>query len=555
MQDTNNIFFTKNSLVIVFLILQINSESLFAFQKSSFLPRNHPIYQRVEYILLRLAYAGNGGLDIPTLKIIPLGNEKGIGAEYVRLPKAQIRIEEKLISLCDNLKEPDDALALIIAHELAHHYQGHNTPQRFAAALKATSENVEAEADYYGIKYCILAGYNVHNVFQDLLNQVYTVYGLPNKVDGYPSKQVRLKINQDQIDYLAPFSFLFHTAKFVFLHKDYKKAGILYKELVDKFPGKEVYFNLGTCYALQALSGTRDSYSVFSYPFEIASESRLDRLRSQLREGQNKEMEFSTKYLELAKNAFQEALKRDPNFYPASISLANIFILRKNPERAIGLLKSMPQKKFKNSFAFQTTLGISSYFLGKFEESKKAFRRALELDPQRGEYNLELFYMAREANFTEIVLRRFQEILDYFWKEETIQENCTNEREKKIASLQLNILDQGQMDFNYSVVDRPIVVKGIKGDWATGYVIELENDQGLSYRILIIETNEAYSGPNKRGIKIGSPLKLLLNQYCNPDEIIYGMGGKEFYHYEKSGLIFTVFQGKVLKWATYMNSI
>ena len=319
-------------------------------------------------------------------------------------------------------EEADDALALILAHELAHHYQGHKAPQRFASALEPASEKEEGEADHYGIKYCILAGYSVHDIYSEILNQVYAEYRLPDKIDGYPSKKVRLEINQEQVEFLAPFAYLFNAAKFVFIHQDYRAAGIMYEELIDKYPGKEVYVNLGTCYALLALSEIRDPVSIYDYSFEIAPLSRLDNLSSQLKRGETTEKQRVVEWLNQAERAFREALKRAPDFHEATISLANIYILRENPERALGLLKSLPQKQFKKNYAFQTALGISYYFQKQYGAAKIAFQAAAKLDPHRGEYNLALFTKTQEEGLVDMILTRIHDYWDSLWAEKPTPE-------------------------------------------------------------------------------------------------------------------------------------
>lgn len=308
-----------------------------------------------------LVQAFANGKGAPNFKIVPL-KEKQVIAEYSTTPEGLplIKIDQKLINICFSLgKDSLNALAFIIAHELSHYYKDDNwcmdyagfkfkTNPAFAKAIKEGekyNKNKEILADKEGLVYARIGGYESFNIFNRLLDSVYSKYKLQTNLSGYPTKNERKKLSSDASTDAQKWFFVFNKSLKYINDGNYKEAIDSLSYLTQKFPSREVYNNLGVAKVRKALmlkTKTREEVNFperFLYPLEVENKTRLS--REDNRGIDENSHQFMSKLLKSSQKDFQEAIRIDPTFIKSHINLACVYDLMDNWEFAIGKIKEL----------------------------------------------------------------------------------------------------------------------------------------------------------------------------------------------------------------------
>ncbi|MFN9109231.1 MAG: hypothetical protein ACK5XN_04035, partial [Bacteroidota bacterium] len=178
-----------------------------------------PLYKhetvRQVYAKLCLA-AGENNRPLPGCKLVR--REKYVASVSFKLK--QITIEEKAYDLCASLGADSlNALAAMISHELIHFYDRHSHE-----ADENTKRNQEWTADLEGGILAQRAGYQVYGVQAKLINSVYSSYGLPALMKGYPSQDERVKLAEKVSTQLERLWYRFKLANLMTVTGDYDAA-------------------------------------------------------------------------------------------------------------------------------------------------------------------------------------------------------------------------------------------------------------------------------------------------------------------------------------------
>jgi hypothetical protein len=363
-------------LILLFITPQINAQ----------IPTRIIAAQEVFNSLVQ-AYANGKGA--PDLKIVPLKG-KQIIAQYSSLNGIPVvQIDEKLINICFSLgKDSLSALAFILSHELSHYYKDDNwcmdyaglkfkTNPSFAKEMKNSSKyNIgkEAAADKEGIIYATIAGYSPFEIFNPLLDNIYTIYSLKDNLEGYPSKNDRKVINKDARKDAKEWLRVFNSSLNLIELKKFTEAIDSLSILSKKFPSREVYNNLGIAKTRKALLLKPKTYEEvhfpekFLYPLEIENISRLSQDDSRGVDDQKYDQMISL--LKSAQKDFQEVIRIDPNFSKGYINLACVFDLMDNPSSAIGKIFELPIDQ-QNSIEAKRILAIAYYHTNQENMSNK----------------------------------------------------------------------------------------------------------------------------------------------------------------------------------------
>ena len=334
------------------------------------------------------AYAN--GKAAPDLKIVPL-KERQVIAEYSTTPQdlPLIKIDQKLINICFSLgKDSLNALAFILAHELSHYYKDDNwcmdyagfkfkTNPAFAKAIKEGerySKNKEILADKEGLIYAGIAGYKSFNIFNRLVDSVYSKYKLQSNLSGYPTKDERKKLSNDASIDAQKWFFVFNKSLNYINDGKYKEAIDSLSYLTQKFPSREVYNNLGIAKVRKALLLKPKTYEEanfperFLYPLEIENNTRLSREDTR---GVNENIyEEMNNLLISAEKHFQEAIRIDPLFTKGFINLACVYDLLDKPASAIGEIFKLTKEQ-QNSPEAKKILAIAYYHNNEVDKAKK----------------------------------------------------------------------------------------------------------------------------------------------------------------------------------------
>jgi tetratricopeptide (TPR) repeat protein len=342
-----------------------------------------------------LVNAYGNAKSAPAHELIPKSSDEKYIATYISTPSPIIKVDEQLFDLCMQMGADSlNALSIILSHELAHYYNDHHWCTDFAFALskeaksKAEKEKNywhskeektihEGEADNFGLYHSCIAGYSPFNVYSRLLHKIYTAYGLPENMIGYPSKKERIQISDEAQKKIDTLYKEFVEGITAITNKNYGKAISCFDNLTKYFPSRENYNNAGTAKTLWAIElkpKERMEYvdTNFYYPIETDHKSRLNGSGTRsLNEDDAKKMDS---LLKSAKKDFEKAINLDPDYDLAYINLACVYDLMENWNSAIGKISEMPLHKQKQERAYRI-LGIVYYHMGEEANSKEMFEK------------------------------------------------------------------------------------------------------------------------------------------------------------------------------------
>lgn len=342
----------------------------------------------------------------PALELIASNKTEHNPAFYISTPIPTIKVEEQAFDICMQFgKDSLNALSIILSHELAHYYNDHGWCSDYAFAIRNSALGkklrdqskgdiikYETQADNYGFYYSAIAGYAPFDIFDNLIDKIYSGYKLPDNVFGYPGKEERKMIGrqaQEKISQLYP---VFEAGTILTYAGKYEEAIECFKYLCKFFPSRENYNNLGVARLLLALKLKPLQAVEFIYPVEIDMISRLQISRGRGPEEDNQVR--MTSLLQAAQKDFELAISLDPVYTFSYINLASVYDLMGNYEAAIGRINEMPLKD-KNAIS---ALEIKAIAYAHAENDKKAnevFKQIETLTNDAGRYNYKIFTLSQ----------------------------------------------------------------------------------------------------------------------------------------------------------------
>ncbi|MCF8450017.1 MAG: hypothetical protein K9G49_09135 [Taibaiella sp.] len=379
-----------------------------------------------------LVNAYGNAKSAPAHELIPKSSDEKYIATYISTPSPIIKVDEQLFDLCMQMGADSlNALSIILSHELAHYYNDHHWCTDFAFALskeaksKAEKEKNywhskeektihEGEADNFGLYHSCIAGYSPFNVYSRLLHKIYTAYGLPENMIGYPSKNERKLICKEAENKIVKLYPVFQ-AGIIMLHlKYYTVAADCFQYLSMYFPSREVYNNLGVCKLFEALDYNGYDSLNFIYPIEVDPLSRMFQSINRGVDRNGKEI-IQRQFFQEAKTAFEKALALDPQYVPAFINLACLYDAKKNYQSALGTISEIPVSvSYSNDIKLIEAIAL--YHTGEKNKSSAIFSELAKTNSPLLVYNSELALLAaKEKSAFEIE----------GWKDEWIQHHIT----------------------------------------------------------------------------------------------------------------------------------
>lgn len=373
----------KQKMRVVFVLISLLSCSVYSFAVSV-----NEAQIKAEKILKKL-YQVNGNYTKGAAPKIIINQEKGGGASYEI--RHQIHLDLAIVDMCESFgKQSEDALAYILAHELAHSYQ---------KGLKATSfweyylhkdctKNEERAADVFGVFNAYLAGYKTVKIVPQVIEKVYELYELQDQLSGYPPKQERMIIATEVQTKVKDLIRIYEAANYLSAIGKYNLAAASYQHILQFYQGREIYNNLGVNYALQAMNFTNKDHDLYLYPLELDWVTRMkkpktDRGGEELSES---EKAYRNRMLTQALGAFEKASKIDKRYFTATVNKLCVYnlmgdyletikqygILQKNSKAAIQGATSIQQEKIK------LTAAIAKAHVGAERQSAYTIWESLE---------------------------------------------------------------------------------------------------------------------------------------------------------------------------------
>ncbi len=367
---------------------QLSSQTVMLLKKEHKQSKDIVVLQnRVDKVLTRLmSVAGIDDKSI-TAHVISTG-EPGAWV----LPNGQIIISSEMVKLCVS----EDELAVILCHELAHIKRGHiNNPFRdeklkyqyrgYLDQLEKPISNHlvgeytnlfqgneslskdEITADIEGISLAVLSGYDPNVVFSIFDKAV----SAQSSLKGYPSKEERINSMEKHFGNIVKDAELFYAGLLYYVKGDLNESEKLFQSYEKKFPGREVYNNLGVIQyhrGLYRMPLSRvQEIKLIGMDFYTLAENVILRGESTDR--------FS-EYLTHAKREFKNAISADPNYALGHFNLANVYLELQNINDAQFHLFKAEQLGFNKDKC--SVLNSSIYIQQKKYNEAKSILHSLE---------------------------------------------------------------------------------------------------------------------------------------------------------------------------------
>ena len=355
---------------------------------------NTNTHNQVQFVFDRLISVYGSAKTKPKFIIVKKGKVSIPPAKYISDGQPTIQIDEAFYTICQTFgKDSLNALAIVLSHELTHHFNDHtfcrdygfanlntvkpNLKKTIGSASSNARKDKETEADIKGFFFAAAAGFEPHGLQEKLITKIYKVYNLENIQENYPSLQERIDLAQSADKKASELYIDFKNGLVAIENKQYDVAIKCFESANVKIPFRENLNNIGVANTRKALILKESSENEklfphrFLYPIEIENKSRLSKeiTRGDL-DDTSEEME---KLLKDAQKNFEEAIRLDPSFTKGYINLACVLDLLGDPEGAISkVTKQLLPKVERESIDAQRILAISYFYSNVKEYQEKA---------------------------------------------------------------------------------------------------------------------------------------------------------------------------------------
>lgn len=302
--------------------------------------------------VLENLYWSNGNF-IFQKPILEITDDEENAALYMRRAN-KIEISRKAMKVCRSFgRDSLDALAFLIGHELAHSYKSEliHSETSFLAYDKhhdSKGKKIEEDADLHGLFMTWLAGYNSQEIAAQLIDRIYVEFDLKDKkLKNYPTLPERQKSTQKMVALTEELIQLFEAGNHLLVIGNYELAAACFEHVEQYYNAGEVYNNLGICYALSALNGSKKNIEPFIFPFEINWHTRFEKPKGSrgVNDLNEEDQAQRSKFLEKAANYFSLAFQMAPQASEAGLNLFCTMSLQDKNAEALDFYKKNNFKK------------------------------------------------------------------------------------------------------------------------------------------------------------------------------------------------------------------
>lgn len=516
--------------------------------------------ETVEIVYQDLIESIGNRITAPTLEIIP-ASEAESQAQYYPAYNV-IVVSEALLIFARKYEEKEAiVLALILGHELAHHYGKHALRSSFATnSIDTARANLEAEADYFAIFFAYLAGYPTEVIEADFLKDFYTTFGIEEVANShYPALEKRIHIYQEARQHINQLAKVFQAGNQLLLIDEYTAAAKCFEFIANQFNSPEVLNNTGVAYLQAAITLFTEKELPFLLPTELEEGSNLS-LRGNLRDGQLSEEERIQKrnvYLELATANFRDALVLKSDYTTAQINLTNVLLLKKidsknsdfidfQLQQQIDLLTFYAQEKASPIFHAKVALlkGLNHFLSQQTDQMLTAFEEGC----QNNKNGLACWNLQKWQNTKDLSTKINK------------QDGCATG--EAIANKVLVLpATRYKLDEAFST-QSPITLNGYthqlmiyhlaEETYSTWRIEWMDNqlEDPIFKKIYFLKTKDAYHKKNCWAIGLGTKSEVIQKKYGQPFQI-KNTNQQQYLRYKNGSVLFGIKDNSVTQMITY----
>ncbi|MBL7828527.1 MAG: hypothetical protein JNJ57_17975 [Saprospiraceae bacterium] len=514
--------------------------SLLGGEQNSNELRGASINESDKYKIAKRVYdrlvATRGDFRYPAPRFI-MSRATGDGA-LMNYDSSEIMLEERAYDVCAAFGERrDQALAIILGHELIHFYEKHGWRRSFsnqylqlAIGSKLSSNHdfvtYETQADYLGGFLAYSAGFGLFDQCPELIANMYKAYNLPDTLPKYPSLQDRRSMSTFTIQKLELLVDVFDAANLLTAIGRYGEAKFYYKHILKDYQSREIFNNVGVLTLLEVLDNTEQKWL---FPVELDLTIRASR-------GNDGFAQRRDQMLLDAIRHFDAALNMDPNYAPAYLNKACALTLLKEYNRAAYYAEiEATENARKHGYAktesdASVLLGIIAYAKGDSITARKRFEAEA----------------AKKNGHAEANLKKLLKLPD----DESGFPPLSSLRKEAIDSISLASFAQDpKFDKNKKVkLEALFTFFQYTPPGKSSKILICRNDAGEETALTFFHM--AKSGQTSKGVGIGATKQSILDAYKKPKKIVSTPRGEMLVY---GSMIFVMdAEGKLEKWVNYL---
>ncbi len=221
----------------------------------------------------------------------------------------------------------DDALAIIIGHEIWHYIRGDKSGGIGFTGDNGCKFQEEFDADLHGLLGALL--FSEYGNAGKILSDVYEIILPESNMAGYSSKEERKKTNDKLIQILEESILYFEAGSCLLIsagtEDQFRQSRECFlKTARDLAYFKELNYNIGLTWLLQAIKRTGIK---FLFPVEIEGSDFMEKALKRSERGAN-QWAVAKPLLDSASVYFRRALALDNNFFDAYLALYTVDVIK-----------------------------------------------------------------------------------------------------------------------------------------------------------------------------------------------------------------------------------
>lgn len=353
---------------------------LFQFEisgKALGLERDQHLLNEVYENLKRVV--GDRQVQWPNISVLGVPNRIG---SYVA-KENHIYVDQQAINVCREFgHRTKAALAFIIGHELTHFYQKHEWGtsgfvSHFMVSVEDFRQNREHErqADVFGGFIAQQAGYRTLEIASDLLDRLYTDYGISKRQDAkYPSLAERKLLLGESCEIAGDLINVYQSANYLLVSGHFEEAFILYDYVSRSIKFKELFNNMGVASLSSYLQLAQNP---LQYPLEIDTKIPIER---------NTLYRTQEDMIAAAEKCFHLSYTYDKSYTDAAVHLVASLGLNQKFAQAIQLSQQLERGKLTTHqrAKLKLILGNLHFHRNQKDKAKSLLQEALKLSRNPG---------------------------------------------------------------------------------------------------------------------------------------------------------------------------